>query len=868
VVSKTLRKTGRRRIQGILSVALLGTTLGLASPGEAQEQSGPRGQGTQQRSGHNYRLGNDENPLRGKVAPGLAVNPNNPDHIVETHLDLLNAVCEHNVSTDGGATWTGDVFTPPPGYPTDSACTVVGHGANASAGSVEFGSGQTVYAAWASAKEGHRSSALVSKSTDGGATYPVVTEALVGMPTSTSGSRDFGFPNLTVVPGGGTNGADKVVVASGNAEQTPGHGVTGTAVVTVSNDGGATWSAPVTVNPPPNVDNPFAAVEVTQPVVGPEGAIYVAWRTAPAPAPGQTIDQPAGFIRVGKSTDDGATWTFTDATNVRGEGNFTASSFPRLAIDETSGTLYLVWNQNGGLYQDGFQAQDHFMNKLAQVWFMRSTDGNATWTDRIQISDSPSGQPPTEAQTRRPNIDVTPTGRVDIVWHDRRHSYRNCLDTHRPCAETRLGDTYYVFSADQGVSFSSDRRITDRSLNNDVGFDYRFSTYWNFGPVSVPLGTDGVLFAWMDSREGSFDTDTQDIYLAKLAHNAPTTPIPTTSLASAGASDLSVALSQLAYPGGSEAILASTFATRPGTRVVIANDGDVARTLAGGVLARANLGPVLLSPAGGLPASVQDEVSRLFPVGAFLLGDTTALSPQIEADLIDLGIPSDQIVRFGGANPAETASLIATSQGCPLPSTQAGPQPPPPPGCIDGGLDRRTATDRVAGTPAFDAVVVANPNSPDSAAVATLAANRRLPVLYVDSNAIPPATSAALAALNIDKTLVVGGADDVSGSVVAQLPNATRLGGGDAYATSTAVLQESIARGLPRNQVFVADGNKPLHGALLGSSAGRIGGLQMLTPGANTRSVTSVLDQVGLRTELDRFVRTVLTDPPAGRGRR
>jgi hypothetical protein len=164
--------------------------------------------------------------------------------------------------------------------------------------------------------------------------------------------------------------------------------------------------------------------------------------------------------------------------------------------------------------------------------------------------------------------------------------------------------------------------------------------------------------------------------------------------------------------------------------------------------------------------------------------------------------------------------------------------------------------------------VVANPNSPDSAAVATLAANRRLPVLYVDGNAIPPATSAALAALNINKTLVVGGADDVSGSVVAQLPNATRLGGGDAYATSTAVLQESVARGLPRNQVFVADGNKPLHGALLGSSAGRIGGLQMLTPGADTRSVTSVLDQVGLRTELDRFVRTVLTDPPAGRGRR
>jgi putative cell wall-binding protein len=812
-----------------LAVGLLSVAPGQAAVGQI-------------RTSDNYRLGNDANPLRGKDAPGLAVDPANPNHIVEVQLDLLNFECQFNTSTDGGTTWRGGNLEAPPGFAQDGPCSVLGHGANAMDAGVAFGSGQNVYVAWASAQGDDGTTALVSKSTDGGASFGVATVAIPG--GAGGDAPDNEYPKLAVRPGAGVGGADKIIVATDATEASEGdHALTGRVRTTVSNDGGATWSPVVIANAPVSPANPYGAIEHTQPVFGPNGEIYIAWRTAPTVAPNDPTFQD-GFIQVGKSTDGGATWSQVNATNVKGEivgtTRFCCSSFPRLAVNPASGTLYLVWAQNAGLYPPAtFAAQDHFMNQRSQVWFMRSTDASATWANRRQISESPWGIPPTETQTRHPNVSVAPDGRVDVVWQDRRHAYRPCLQTHAACAETRLGDTYYAYSADNGVSFAPNRRITDRSMNNDVGFDYRFSTYWNFGPVAAALGTDRLLFAWQDSREGNFDNDTQDIYLAKTNLNAGPGATPIKNVGAQAPIDLSVTLSRLAQPGGSEALLASTFATRPATKVVIAKNGDVAGVLAGGVLARANVGPLLLSPTGGLTGAVKAEVARMTPVGAYIVGDTATLSNQVATDLADAGVPSDQITRIAASAAADKAKQIALA------------------------LDRRSATDKTAGLPAFDAVVIANDTSPDASAASTLAVNRRLPVLYVGRNAIPTATTDALAALNITKTLVVGGPGAVSDAVVAQLASAgrnpTRLGGADQYATSVAVLQESIARGLPTNQVFVADGTNPLHGALLGAASGRIGGLLLLTHGGSVGEAELTARNLGLAPKLDRLISSYLT---------
>ncbi|MDQ4132901.1 MAG: hypothetical protein M3179_06745, partial [Actinomycetota bacterium] len=645
----------RNRVAAVVgAVALAATSLLTTSFASAQ-------QATQIRTSDNYRLGDWPDPVRGKAGPGLAVNPNNPNNVVETQIDLPNGECEYNVSTNGGQTWRigGKLVGPAElGFRQGpGSCDTLGHGANHIDNGLEFGSGNNVYAAFSSplpvpGTDPPRSVLvpLVARSTDGGVNFP---PGVVAMPRQ---ERDANFPKIDVIPGGGTNGADRIVLATTvrmRIQSVDSFDI-GRVMVTTSNDGGQTWSPPVNASAAANAGNPFGAQEHTHPLFGPNGEIYVAWRTSnvridpnqPAPAP-----EP-GFIQVARSLDGGRTWTQVNAINVRGEPTFGGSSFPRMAIDDRNGNLYLTWNQDANLYGPGFAPADHFMIKTSQVWFIRSTDRGQTWRD-LQLLSEPvvAGY---ETQTRHPNVEVAPNGRVDVVWHDRRHMIRPraagnvqgpaCLHTHFPCVESKLGDTYWSHSTNQGQSFTRSRRITDRSHNNDVGYDYRFSTYWDFGPVIAHLGSDTILFAWMDSREGNVENDTQDIYLARTFMNA-SGPLPQRDVGIHAPSSLNVLLGRwMTQPGGHEGKQASTFASTYATRVVIANENDVPGQMAGGVLARANVGPLLVSPADSLPQDVQDEIRRLQPMGAYLIGGTDLLSPNIEAQLRELGVPAENVI--------------------------------------------------------------------------------------------------------------------------------------------------------------------------------------------------------------------------------
>ncbi|MFP5375666.1 MAG: cell wall-binding repeat-containing protein, partial [Acidimicrobiia bacterium] len=391
-----------------------------------------------------------------------------------------------------------------------------------------------------------------------------------------------------------------------------------------------------------------------------------------------------------------------------------------------------------------------------------------------------------------------------------------------------------------GATFGSGRRVNDRSHNNDVGSDYRFSVYWDYGPAAVPLGNDELLVADMDARLGNFHTDSLDIFLRRVNLNAPTGAIPVDNLGAGGASDLSVAFSKRAYPGGPEATLAGTFASGPMTKVVIVNESDPAAALAGSVLARANLGPVLASPAAGLPAAVKAEVTRMDPIAAYVIGGTDALSTQVINDLAAAGVPSVEIRRIVGNSPAEMAANVARA------------------------VDRRSEAERAANpaVPSFDAAVIVNPASASASAASALAASRRLPVLFVDHDGVPAATASALQDLAIPRTLVVGSTGVVSAGVAAQLPNPTRVGGVDQFATSQALVGESLAWGLPKNMVYVADGNEPMQAALMGAAVARLGGLLVLTPGGAATAAEAVVDAAGLRLHVDRLVASDLTGAP------
>lgn len=770
--------------------------------------------------GKNYRMDTDLKPSRTKDAVGLAVHPKDQNNIVSVNTDWTDQECEFHTSFDGGRTWKGGDLQAPEGY-DERPCSSVGHGASAMDQSVEFGSGNNVYTTFASALTDAGQSILVSKSTDGGKRFREATVAVPGGPISGTGP-DFRFPKLTVQRN--PRGEDTIYLsawATGRRDQNAFDDI----ILTVSRDGGETFSPPVTVNEPAE-----RAIEPTQPVLGKNGAIFVAWRTRGNEA----------FIKVGKSTDGGATFTRVNAVPVKGAvdttNQYTASSFPRLASDPRNGNLYIVYGQGpfNGKYPG--QTADHFIHQDMDVLFIRSTDGGQTWS-QPQVINETSIPNVRLTQTRHPNVVVAPNGRVDVVWQDRRHSYRmeTCSNTHSPpagtapCFEARLGDTYYSSSSDGGQSFTANRRVTDRSMNNDVGLDYRFGTYWDFGPVAEPLGNGKILFAWMEARLGNPDNDAQDLFLAKMYLNPKRTARPQRPL-SKGATAMSVSLSKLVYPGGGESTLASTFASRPWTRVVIVHKKDVAGMLAAGVLGRAHLGPVLLSGRDALSAAVKAEVKRLDPVGAFVIGDGSKLSDGVIGDLDSAGVARDEIVRLGGGSAAETAAAIAKN------------------------MDRRSDLQKLEGAPAFDAAVIVNPAKADASSASVLAANRRLPVLYVEGDSVPEATSDALDSLGIDKTLVIGGVNSVSASAAAQLPAPDRIGSNKLYATSRQVVEESVQRGLPTNIVYVADGKRRFEGALMGATAGRAGGLLLLSPGARITPARNTLSQLGLLDGVDRLI--------------
>jgi hypothetical protein len=787
--------------------------------------------------------------IYGRDALGLAANPTNPRHIVAVYADWVSLNCEVAVSTDAGKKWRRTRLRAPAGF-ADPPCTIGNHLANQLDGGIAFGRGNSVYVTFATGTirpdgTGSGKSVLLAKSSDGGRTFGTGAVVLPGGDDADSGP-DYIMPKLAVSPGS-SSATDRIYIAASGAGNDDHAGVQGEdTVFTSSGDGGKTFTEPRVANDPAQ-----NSIEHSGPTLGHDGNVYISWRTRekdPA-APGRFI--PEGTLVVARTNDLGLTWTRTNVAGIKGyvyngppapplqPGNrFTASTFPRLASNPKTGDVYLVYG-NGGTptVASTIRRIDHFIDPDMDVYFQRSSDSAKTWSAPQRLNlDAPAQFEFT--QTRHPSVSVAPNGRVDIVWQDRRHWYRGCTHVHAPCAEARLGDTYLRSSSDAGATFGAERRITDRSMNNDVGFDYRFGAYWDYGARSIPLGNDKIFVGWMDPRDGNVDTDTMGIYLATVDLKA-SKKVPVQRVARTDATDLSVKLSQMTYPAGSEALLAGTFATAPATRVVIVNDRDVPGALAAGVLARANLGPVLLSPSGGLPAAVKGELTRLAPIGAYVVGGTGSLSDQVIADLAATGIATDQIVRIAGTDGADTAAQVALA------------------------MDRRTAAQKAAGVRAFDGAVIVNPSSPHATAVSALAANRRLPVLFASGGALPASTASALQTLAIKNTIVVGSAADVGAGVLAGLPTPQRLAGRDPVATSRAILAESRRRGMPSNIVYTARASRRMDAALLGPAVGRMTGLLVLTHRGESE-IPSLLDQLKIRGAVDRVV---AIDRPGRSGR-
>lgn len=709
------------------------------------------------RVGENLRVGPEQPPpARAHDVPGLAVDPADPDHLIIVNTSYRDPACTFHVSFDAGRTWETGTFAAPPGF-EDPACPPLDSGGYPHMnGTVAFGSNGTVYAAFTSERDGTASS-VVARSDDGGRSFAPAVVAMT--PGSATPDTDYIRPALTVVP---DPAGDRVHVAAwGTPTVVEGFCCFYDVVVAASTDGGVTWSGAVQAS----ARNEFAR-EQSAPVVAPDGTIHLVYRQRetfvgePRPAP----------LRLATSTDGGGSWSQRTIANAAGLFQ------PKIAVDPRDGALYVVYEGTAGGDEDAY--------------LLRSTDGGQSWTEPVVLGDVTAG-----VAQKVPGVHVGPDGRVHVAWYDTRHAYPGVISEGHFGANVPLEDIYYTYSDDSGETFVPDQRLTDRTINRDLGVRNEIGLYWP--PALATAGPDAVFVAWSDSRLASVDDDNQDIFLARVDLGSSTAP-RVHEITAGDLPALSVAASRLAWPGGGE-----ERRNRATTSVTIVADGRFGESLAASPLARAHAGPVLVAGPGGLSDGVAAEVERLRPVGALIVGDSEALPDAVVEDLVAAGVPADAVERIAGADAAGTAAAVARR------------------------LDSRSDTDRATGVPAFEAIVIANPAASESAGAIALASARRLPYLLVAQGSVPAATAAALEDLAIDTTLVIGGTDAVSDAVEASLPNPTRLAG------AQAVMDESLARSLPGNVLYVGELGDPLALAVAGAAVARRGGLAVLADGAD-----------------------------------
>ncbi|MFO0980640.1 MAG: sialidase family protein [Planctomycetota bacterium] len=279
---------------------------------------------------------------------------------------------------------------------------------------------------------GFESTVAISKSTDGGQHFgATVYPPSAGVSANSTQDKEFLAVDTTSGPFAGNLYLSWTSIDPGS-----------TIFFSRSTDGGASFSTPIPIS---------AAGEVNQysePAVGPNGDVYVAWFQFSHPY----VSLDPGAILVAKSIDGGVhfgtpvTVTAVPEIGFLGGnliGNFRANSAPRVDVNPINGDVCIVFAANPpGL--DG-----------ADIYFTRSTDGGGHWSNPTRVNDDA-----TNNDQFFPDLAINQDGVVDVIWYDRRLDPNNLKI-----------DVFRARSVDGGQSFRPNQRVTSTSSFPAVGYD-------------------------------------------------------------------------------------------------------------------------------------------------------------------------------------------------------------------------------------------------------------------------------------------------------------------------------------------------------------------------------------------------------------
>lgn len=236
--------------------------------------------------------------------------------------------------------------------------------------------------------------------------------------------------------------------------------------------------------------------------------------------------------------------------------------------------------------------------------------------------------------------------------------------------------------------------------------------------------------------------------------------------------------------------------------VVLARADAYGDALAGAPLAAALGAPVLLTGTDALDQAAADEVARLAPGRAVLLG---GLGPTVAGELLDLGVTD--IDRIRAEDEWATWAAIAAEAAALTGATRAL--------LVEGAND-----DPQRGWP-------------DALAASAWAASAGLPILLTTADGLPPATRDTIATLGLAHATIVGGTAAVSATVADEVagmvPTVDRVAGATRYDTAIAVARQGLDEHGYTGSVWIASGRSWPDALVAGPAVARDGGVLVLS---------------------------------------
>ena len=531
---------------GGLSAALVAVSMVLVAGGATAERlADPVVTPSQQ-------VTSDVRPGRDYTNSHVLVHPTDPNIMVIAHAEFLTSTCLIHVSRDAGRTWAPAPANPVP--PQYKACTRPAFGAFMDAA---FGPDGTLYFASTGADTPTNrgpTDGYVARTTDLGETWqfsvaakPVERDFIKPDGSTVRALERFNYARVATHPTDPKRLSVGFRVETAEA-MTPAPPVR--SVISVSTDGGITWSPPVD-----NVEQTFPRTEMSGSdapamVFDADGAIYAFTKerprgggitlpsqpTVPQPLGEPALCQPASAnpaipallpnptapppmanepgagarLLMSKSTDNGKTWV-SSAIDDGGLACPGCLTIPEVAIDAKTGAIYVAFELSESSLPNPRDNRDIFL--------MASGDRGATWSKRLKVNaDNDPNRKPNYDQFI-PGISVAPNGRVDLAWYDMRtdglYNPNGKGDTER--REQTCWDVYMASSFDGGRTFGENVRVSDRTMNQNSGYALNLA-YDLRAPIGV-ASTDAMAYVvWPDSRNGTFGLPTEDTYIGTVTH--------------------------------------------------------------------------------------------------------------------------------------------------------------------------------------------------------------------------------------------------------------------------------------------------------------------------------------------------------------